>query len=449
VFGGVAAFVSEAVEGLVIALHTETTAHTTREAKGDPPVLHTSIDSLADAVRADINPTGKAAAVIFNSHITGLAVARSLGRRGVPVIALDRDPSGYAFASKYVAAAALCPNVLADEAGFIAYLVELGQALAQPAVLYPCNDEWVLAVNRHREALAPYYRIPFSGPEVVEPVLDKARLYRTAAALGIPIPRTWDVGAEDPATVAAQLPYPAIVKPTEQRSFYDDFGDKAWVVNDADEFHAAIARAGRHGMVAQEIVGQGLTDFYSVCSYVGNDGEAHGVFVGRKLEQYPPDFGTGCLVAAEGPPAIAERGVQILKAFGYRGVSEIEFIYDARDGEHKLLDVNTRVWKWIGLPVAAGVDLPWLAYADATGTPEVSPPAREGVVWTYAKDYLALRREGKGRDTADYLPESAWAELIAGRQENTVDAVIDPDDPAPAARMIAHTLNPRPYYCAC
>ena len=406
-------------------------------------------DDLRRAVRERINTQPLPAAVVFNSHITGLAVARSLGRRDVPVIALDRDPKGYALASKYATVTALCPNVLEDEEGFIRYLLDLGAMLDRPGVLYPTNDEWVLAVNRHRERLGQYFIIPFSGPDIVEPVLDKARLYGTARELGIPIPRTWDIGREDVARVAAALPYPCIVKPTEQRSFYDVFGDKAWRIGSPEEFHAALDRAAGHPLVAQEIVGQGLTDFYSVCSYIGNDGEAHGTFVGRKLEQYPPDFGTGCLVAAEGPAAIAERGVQILKAFGYRGISEVEFIYDARDGEHKLLDVNTRVWKWIGLPIAAGVDLPWLAYADATGTPEIAPPAREGLIWTYAKDYIALRLAGKGGETAAYLPEEAWAALFAGETRDVVDAVIDPDDPAPAARMMVNIFNPTPYFCAC
>ncbi|MDQ2784982.1 MAG: carboxylate--amine ligase [Chloroflexota bacterium] len=408
----------------------------------DFPTLH-------HAIAAAINPRDRSAAVVFNSHITGLAVARSLGRRGVPVIALDRDPKGYALASKYATVAALCPNVLEDEEGFIQYLLTLGTMLDRPGILYPTNDEWVLAVNRHRERLGRCFIIPFAGPDIVEPVLDKARLYGTARELGIPIPRTWDLGREDLSRVAATLPYPCIVKPTEQRSFYDVFGDKAWRIGSPEEFRAALDRAAGHPLVAQEIVGQGLTDFYSVCSYIGNDGEAHGVFVGRKLEQYPPDFGTGCLVAAEGPAAIAARGVQILKAFGYRGISEVEFIYDARDGEHKLLDVNTRVWKWIGLPIAAGVDLPWLAYADATGRPEIAPPAREGLIWTYAKDYIALRLAGKGTETVGYLPEEAWAALFAGERRDIVDAVIDPDDPAPAARMMTNIFNPTPYFCAC
>lgn len=414
--------------------------------------LLSDITELAKAVKTLVNSSDKPAAVIFNSHITGLAVARSLGRHGIPVIALDRDPKGYALASKYATVSALCPNVLADEDGFIAFLCELGTALDRPGVLYPTNDEWVLAVNRHRDVLQEHFLIPFSGREVVEPVLDKARLYQTATDLNIPIPRTWYPESGNLDAIVQSAPYPCIVKPTEQRSFYDQFGEKAWRIESPDAFRSTLERASGHPMVAQEIVGQGLTDFYSVCSYIGRDGEPHGMFVGRKLEQYPVDFGTGCLVVGEHVPAIAERGARILKAFGYQGISEIEFIYDARDGEHKLLDINTRVWKWIGLPIASGVDLPWLAYADVTGKPEVAGSQRDGVVWTYAKDYVALRLEGHGRETAHYLPERSWADLLTGQADQgcqVVDAVLDHDDPRPAARMMHNLFNPSRYFCAC
>jgi len=409
----------------------------------------TCVADVLDAVRERVNPVGRPAAIVFNSHITGLAVARSLGRRGIPIIALDRDPTGYAIASKYTTVAGLCPNVLADEDAFINYLLELGAALDQRGVLFPTNDEWVLAVNRHRSELERFYRVPFSGPDIVEPVLDKIRLYRTAVELDIPIPNTWYPGETDVADLAASLPYPCILKPAEQRSFYDEFGDKAWVVESPDVLQSELSRAAGHQLVAQEIVGQGLTDFYSVCSYIGEDGEAHGVFVGRKLEQYPANFGTGCLVSAERIPEIAEQGVAILKAFGYHGISEVEFIYDERTGQHKLLDINTRVWKWIGLPIAAGIDLPWLAYADATGVPETTTQTHGDLLWIYAKDYTALRLEGLGGGTTAVVSESTWVDVLTGSHERVIDAVIDLDDPRPAARMIQGLFNPSPYFCAC
>jgi predicted ATP-grasp superfamily ATP-dependent carboligase len=356
-------------------------------------------------------------------------------------------------ASRYVTAAGLCPNVLEDEQAFIDYLANLGSSLKQKSVIFPTNDEWVLAVNRHRERLEQFFHFPFSGPEVVGPVLDKEALYKSAIRLGIAIPRTWFLSEQSPASVADEVPYPCIIKPTEQRSFYDAFREKAWKIHNKEEFVGACQQAAGYGLVAQEIVGRGLADFYSVCSYVGQDRNAHGVFVGQKLEQYPPEFGTGCLVAdasgIDGAGEIATKGIEILREFGYYGISEIEFIYDERDGQHKLLDVNTRVWKWIGLPIASGVDLPWLAFQDTLGSPEVHEQFRSGLVWTYLKDYIALRIEGKGLESSRFVPEDAWSQLLLGSGHNYVDAVIDGDDPAPIGRMVQSLFATQSYFCAC
>lgn len=92
-------------------------------------------------------------------------------------------------------------------------------------------------------------------------------------------------------------------------------------------------------MVAQEIVAPPPGGFFSVCSYLDAAGRARGVFVGRKLEQYPPGFGTSCL---------ADAGLRVLGALGYHGISEVEFVWDEARGQHLLLDVNPRPWKWIG-----------------------------------------------------------------------------------------------------
>jgi D-aspartate ligase len=211
-------------------------------------------------------------------------------------------------------------------------------------------------------------------------------------------------------------------------------------------------RAAHHPLLAQEIVGAGIDSFYSLCSYIGRDGEAKGVFVGRKLEQYPPDFGTACLVDARYVEEIAERGVKMLKDFGYQGISEVEFIYDEKSQDYKLLDINTRVWKWIGLPIHAGIDLPYLAYADAVhGQVEAAGRQRDNIRWTYLKDYIALRRE-RGVSVEATLAHEDWVNLIANNTDtasDVIDAVLSSDDPAPFARLIESLFEQRQYYCAC
>jgi len=405
---------------------------------------------LIAAVRDKANAAEMPAALVFNCHITGLAVARSLGKRGVPVVGLDRDENGYGLHSKLTAVAGRCPYPLDDERGFIDLLLEIGAELKRKAVLFPCLDEWVFAVARHRRELEEYFLIPFSEIETVERILDKNLLYRKCEARGIPIPRTFYLDEQTPEQIATEIEFPCIVKPALQREFTNEFGQKVFRVETREQFFAIYERAARHALLAQEIVGSGVDSFYSLCSYISRDGEAKGVFVGRKLEQYPPEFGTACLVDSRYVGEIVERGVDILREFGYHGISEVEFLRDERDGEFKLLDINTRVWKWIGLPITAGIDLPWLAYADAVyGKVKTADRQRDGMKWVYLKDYVELRRGQVGvRETT--LSEKDWLELMAGEDSREiVESTLSKDDPVPFVRMMESLFDKRQYYCAC
>ena len=407
---------------------------------------------IIDAVRRSINPRERQAAIVFNCHITGLAVARSLGKRDVPVVGLDQDEKGYGLHSRYTTVAGRCPYPLEDERGFIDLLLEIGSALRQKAVLFPCLDEWVFAVARNANELSEYFILPFSNLQTVERILDKSLLYRKCEQLHIPIPRTFYIGEQTPEQIASEISFPCIVKPALQREFTNEFGEKVLRAETREDFLSLCKRAEHHPLLAQEIIGAGLDSFYSLCSYVGCDGQAKGVFVGRKLEQYPPDFGTACLVDSRRVDEIVQRGVEILREFGYHGISEVEFIYDKPSDDFKLLDINTRVWKWIGLPIRAGIDLPWLAYADAVfGNVEPAGRQRDGLRWVYLKDYITLRRTRAG-DDGTTLTRQDWLALMNGAgysEGEIVDAVLSPDDPEPFVQMIESLFTKRQYYCAC
>src|SRR5882724_1033341 len=407
---------------------------------------------LIAAVREKINSREMPAALVFNCHITGLAVARSLGRRGVPVIGLDRDENGYGMHSRYTTVAGRCPYPLDDERGFIDLLMEIGSTLKRKAVLFPCLDEWVFAVARHARQLAEHFILPFSDIETVERILDKSLLYRKCEQRRIPIPRTFYVGEQTPEQIASEISFPCIVKPALQRAFTNEFGEKVLRAETREDFLSLCDRAGHHPLLAQEIVGSGVDSFYSLCSYIGRDGQAKGVFVGRKLEQYPPDFGTACLVDSRFVEEIVERGVDILKQFGYHGISEVEFIYDERDHDYKLLDINTRAWKWIGLPIRAGVDLVWLAYSDAVnGKVERAGRQIDGLKWVWLKDYVQLRKLQAGKSEAT-LSDQDWFDLLTGKGDTShsiVSAVFSNDDPAPFGQVIKSLSEEKQYYCAC
>ncbi len=395
-------------------------------------------------------PSEVPGAVVMNTHVTGLAVARSLGRAGVPVLGLDKERGGAGQHSRHLSGLGLVPGPEVDDgAALAAHLLDLGPSFPDRPVLFPTNDDWVLALARHRDDLEAHYRFPYARYDVVRRALGKTALYRACEALGVPAPRTWYLDEGDP---SGEVPYPCVLKPDDSPGFYYAFRVKVFVVRDRQEFRDRVAEAAAHGLtlVAQEWVDTRPGGFWSVASYLSPDGTARGVFTGRKLEQWPPDFGTSCLADARWDPAIAAAGVAVLRELGYWGISEVEFVQDARTGTHLLLDVNTRPWKWVGLPVAAGGDRPHHAYADAVGAPNDAPAQRDGARWVFLRDYVQLVRARAATVPEAQVTKTEWTDLLAGRPGRLVDGVHDPDDPEPSYDLLWEQLAGGPgYSCAC
>jgi predicted ATP-grasp superfamily ATP-dependent carboligase len=68
---------------------------------------------------------------------------------------------------------------------------------------------------------------------------------------------------------------------------------------------------------------------------------------------------------------------RLLAELRYRGVFNIEFKQDERDGTFRIIEVNARPYWLIAHTATAGMDLPWLAYLDAQGLP--LPPMEQQV----------------------------------------------------------------------
>jgi D-aspartate ligase len=100
------------------------------------------------------------------------------------------------------------------------------------------------------------------------------------------------------------------------------------------------------------------------------------------MRQHPREFGRAATyVETIDAPEIDEYSERFIEAINYHGLVEIEYKRDDRDGEYKLLDVNARAWGFHALGGAAGVDFPWLLYADALGLPIEPLHAKSGVGW--------------------------------------------------------------------
>jgi predicted ATP-grasp superfamily ATP-dependent carboligase len=374
-----------------------------------------------------------AGAVVLGGDFQGLGIVRSLARRGVDVVVLD-DEFSIARFSRHTRRTVRA-GALRDEQVIVDELLRLAdRGGLEGWVLYPTREEMVAAISRHRTTLAQRYRVPTPPWQAVSWVWDKRNTYRLADSLGIPTPRTWcprDAG--ELSLVEGDGPW--ALKPAIKEHFIYETKAKAWRADDRRALAGLFARTAAFmapgEMMVQELVPGDGRHQYAYCALF-KDGHALASMVARRRRQHPPEFGrASTFVETVDEPALAARSQRLLRAMDFYGLVEVEYKLDPRDGEYKLLDVNARTWGYHTLGASAGVDFPYLLFADQLGRDVPRSSASSGVRWVRLLTDVptAVDEIRRGRLTVrDYLASLRGCET---------EAVLSRDDPLPFLAEVA------------
>ena len=343
---------------------------------------------------------GAIGAVILGGAHGSLAVARSLGRCGIPVWFVTHDHPITQY-SRYVARSFAWPGP--DHDGAVDWLIDLAASHHLDRwVLFAAADAEVRLAAQHRAALEAAYRVATPPWPVTAIACDKRLTYEHAAAVGVPVPWSFYPHSRDHlATVDCR--FPAILKPTVNEGRNAFTAAKAWRLDDRatlmSRYDEAVALVGPDAIMLQELIpGDGDAQFSYAA--VWSDGKPVASLVARRTRQYPIEFGfTSTFVETIEQPAVEEAACRFLSPLRYDGLVEIEFKRDARDGRCKLLDVNPRPWTWIALGAAAGVDFPLIQWQLAFGSRPLRPSAAAPAAdWLHAsRDFVAACRLDCGR----------------------------------------------------
>src|SRR6266540_3925992 len=368
--------------------------------------------------------TNKRPVVVFGLLHAGLALVRSLGREGVPVegIALRRHEFG--LRSRY-----LERRHLVDNDDGVLDALRAAAANGRP-VLFPERDENVEVLLRRWDEVRALADVPLpDDPDVVRRLRRKDLLPEVAAEAGVSAPRTVRAHSIDAVRDAGLRP-PLLLKPLEGQGFALSFGEKAFVARDVDGAVAAWKRARERGFdtILQELVPNSHEHVYSLFTYIGREGEPLASVVGRKVRQGPLRLGTSAVFAAGHDAEVHELGHRLLRSAGYTGFAHVELVRDPRDGQLKLLEVNTRPPIWAGIAMGPELGISRLAYDDLCG----APPAAErtltaDLTWVYlAKDVWVSAQMARRRELH---PREFLRHYLRRRK---VRAVFAADDPRPA-----------------
>ena len=367
-------------------------------------------------------------AVVIGGDYQGLGIVRSLGRRGIPLCVIDDERSIARF-SRYTTYSVSCPDLRDDQRTIAAIRGAATRFGLDGWVLYPTREETVAAISKSRPNLAAQFRVPTPAWDIVRRAWDKRETYALAEELGIPAPRTWyPTDLSGLAAIDATPPF--AVKPAIKERFLYATKSKAWRADTTGQLRALFEKATNivdpgEVMIQELIPGDGRQQF-AYCGFF-KAREPLAKMVVQRRRQHPSEFGrASTFVQTVDLPLVAHLAERFLRAIDYYGLVELEFKRDPRDGEYKLLDVNARTWGYHSLGSRAGVDFPYLVYADQVGEDVSRGRARSGVRWIRLATDLPT---GIVECLHGRLGWRAYARTVAS---SDVEAVFSRTDPLPA-----------------
>ena len=367
------------------------------------------------------------ALVIVNDRCIGTGIVRSLGRQGIPVWTLHERADTLLF-SRYIGRSLYWPS--RDEEGRVQYLEDLAvQCSLHEWVLFGTADCDVKFVGHHHERLSKHYRLTSSKWTEVAWAYDKKRTYQLAADLKLDHP--WTICPSSRNEVEALVcTYPVILKPSVKESDNRFTHDRAWRVDCHEELLQRYDEACRlvhpgEIMVQDWIPGGGAGDFSfgAIC----DDGKVVGSLVVKKHRYYPIDFSVCCTLAETATQRECQNAaLRLISAMKYTGPIDMDFKFDPREEQYKLLDVNPRLWGWHSIGAMAGVDFPYLQWKQLVGERISLCEGRIGVRW------IRMSRDLHAVFDRIWAGDFSLREYLNSLRGPMVFAIFAIDDPVPA-----------------
>jgi D-aspartate ligase len=336
-------------------------------------------------------------AVLLGGDATAVPVARSLGRAGVAVRALGGHLDPVRRSRHVVEFMEVGTGATVQE-----HTLEWLMGPAPPSILLPCSDEGLELVARNRDALTDrgHTAIEADDRRLLD-VLDKERTHELAVEHGIAVPRTTTVrDAEELRRAVEDIGFPCALKPLHAHEFRRIFDGKGFVADtwsDLEEFFRLSEEAGVEMLVTEMV--RGPDRYHSGYCYLDEHGESLFTFTKQKLRQYPITFGAGVYHVMDWNDEVAALTLRFCNAVGLRGLINVEYKRDSRDGRLMLIEANHRFTASTALHLAAGLDVPLFVYNRLAGLPlpRVGRPYKEGATLWYPLDDFRAFKEYRRR----------------------------------------------------
>lgn len=387
------------------------------------------------AEREIINPP----VLILGGEANALSVIRDLHACGVKVYAVG-EADNFIRHSRYCEWIDL-PGSDSVEEVWADFLLSDASEFLTGALVLACSDAGVRVLIRHQAELREKFLLDECNPAAQLTMLDKLATYKCARAAGVDTPLFWEIsGREDAEALRDQLVFPLLIKPRLSHVFEARFGRKHITVNSFVELMTSLgALAGeKANVLLMELIPGGDDQLCSYFTYLDEQSRPLFHFTKRVIRRYPTGMGGACYHRTDWIPQIVEPATRLFAHAGLRGLGNVEFKQDPRDGKFKLIECNARFNGSNALVSESGCRLAQFVYRRATGgaLPEMDH-FRYGLrQWDPMRDFFAFierRRSGQ-------LTLRQWLRSVMHWQ---TFAYFQWSDPLPALSRLLRPLKRR------
>ncbi|MGA9407803.1 MAG: hypothetical protein WBW71_11795, partial [Bacteroidota bacterium] len=243
-----------------------------------------------------------------------------------------------------------------NESAFLHELIEL-LATTKFDVLIPVGYPVTHYVAKHAADIYRYVKFLSPDPASEAIANDKYEIQRLAEKVSVPSPRTFLAQSQDDINDnSLKLGFPIIIKGRNESGQ----GIVATAHN-IDELRSHFQKLITKFSLTQETYPI-LQEFVPGwgCGFFAmyDEGKCKREFMHRRIREYPPTGGVSCCAKSFYDARLSEYGKKLLDALHWHGVAMVEFRFDRRINDYRLIEINAKFWGSLDLALAAGADFP-------------------------------------------------------------------------------------------
>ena len=304
-------------------------------------------------------------ALVLGGYVNGYSIIRELYECGVENIALFDYGTSLAKQSNKIN---YYDNFKKNDANSLKEALFKLHKKSDYIVIFPTDDLQLESLYEIYEDIKDFCFVPFNYDNVIQS-LDKYVQYEFCEKYDIPYPKTINIETIEDLNKIKNMMFPVLVKPNKREDLTTSVF-RSLFLKDIKAFEKNKKLLENFinqkiTFLASEFIPGDDTNIYAYVGYRSQDGKILNEWIGKKLTQFPNEFGVFSSGSNEAPEIVKEQGRKLLEVMDLKGINEPEFKYDYRDKKFKLMEINLRSMMWHRVGNLSGVNIQYSQWLDA------------------------------------------------------------------------------------